>query len=131
MTRPNIARGQQVAAEVMNDEARIDRPSTTTILNETTGQLAPGPTEWVWSGPCRVRPFGDRNEQTPTFGHEAITVTRYEVWLPVDCPAIRIGDIVTVECTSDPQLELIRLRVLAVPLRTHLTRRTLSCELID
>jgi hypothetical protein len=131
VTRPSITRGRAVAAEIMDDFGRIDRPSTTTALNEDTGLLTPTTPTLIHRGPCRVRPVGDRSEQNPTFGHTALTVSRYDVWFPTDIPAIHVGDVVTVNCSDDEQLDEIRMRVVAIPARTHLTHRTLSCELVD
>lgn len=124
-----LTAGRRLAESIMADTVTVLRPSTSTALDTATGLLNVAAPSTIYRGSCRVRMLGDQNESTAAIGERHTTTIRFAVWMPVDVPEIRIGDLVQIDSSDDPQLSGRRLRVVSVPLRTHLFRRTAVCEL--
>lgn len=120
-----VENGRRLAESLMVDEAQIFR-SGGLVLDPDTGNLTPSVTT-VYDGVCRVR-APNLAEQTAIFGGTVATTIRYVVSIPWTAPAIKIGDVVKLTATEDPQLAEMELRIVSVNASTYVMRRTLGAE---
>lgn len=84
-------RGRQ--ADLFVDEATVERPSTTTTFNPTTGTLTPDPPTEMYAGACLIR--GVKWEGTNVEAGEAdVRLRLFTAKFPVDTD-VEVYDIVT------------------------------------
>jgi len=96
-----LERGRRLAEARMGDTCSIRRRGGTTT-DDNTGEVTP---TWadVYAGKCRIQQRTVQAEsQTP--GQDFQILTRLELQIPVDAPALQVGDEVTMTASGDPQL---------------------------
>lgn len=126
-----LAAGRAAALQLMRDTCIIERRDGDPVLNDTTGQLEQAYTT-VYSGQCRVKPFG-RAGQTPgtesQWGDHEVTLHQYVCVVPWDTtPAVRREDRVTVTSSDDTWLIGRHLEVVDVGLSGSATARRMVVE---
>jgi hypothetical protein len=100
--------------------------SSTIEYDETLGHDVDTAGDEVYAGVCRVRPAaGDR---VIAIGEGTVTLRLFDVTLPWDATGIEVGQLVTIDASSDPHMVDRELRVADVQGGTDTAYRRLVCE---
>lgn len=122
-----IERFRQRQQDVFRDTARIERPSTTTTLDDTTGVETPDPATTLHTGPCLIRGMAWEGTDVQSGGIE-VRLRRYKIKFAAEVPA-EVNDIVTpIASIYDPSLVGRHLRVTDVARDGWQISRWLVCE---
>ena len=126
-----LARGREAALQLMRDTCIIERRTAHSALNTTTGQYTDTWTT-VYSGPCRVKPPGDRGAgsgRDVTTGEGEVTLHKYELDLPWDAsPEVIRQDRATVTACDDTWVLGRRMEVVDVGYSGTSTSRRIAIE---
>lgn len=141
MTRPGnaVRAGSQVIPSGWETHHRPvpDGAMTATItisLPDTTGTWDAGLNRTVyatptvlWTGQARVQAIRFRPAMLES-GERPVTVRRFNIHIPLDCPPVPVGASVDVTAATDTQAEALALRVIDNPGGSLLWQRVLLCE---
>jgi hypothetical protein len=117
-----LARGRQVAEQLMTDTCTITRVTGQT-LNETTGQYVDA-TSTIYTGKCRVQLRNMTVASLPLSGDRQVVALQLEVSIPLSSTAPKVGDKVTVTASqNDPALVSRVFRVREEMHKSHATAR--------
>jgi hypothetical protein len=116
------------STRALPDMVTISRPLGATLA-ENYVLVPTGPTT-VYVGAGRVRPPNAR-ETSVIFGDTTATATRYVLTVPYDTAAIELGDVVTVDVGSDPEIDSMWFRVVRNAVGSWLIDRRVGLETID
>jgi len=102
---------RDTSAAAQPDTCTITRPIGEPTLNLTTGALAPGASETIYAGPCRVRPRGSE-ELDAQVGDLHESLGPYIGTIPATTPAgaigdpneVRVDDYLTLTASTDPSI---------------------------
>lgn len=126
---------QEIAESVLfggGDSCTIHREGTLTSFDEVTGQYVLDDGSLVYSGVCAIRDqstanVGGQGQQ----GMAPATLRRWLVKIPLDSPAIEVGDVVTMVTARDLTLPGQRFVVKDVGGGTFRVSRALAVEQWD
>lgn len=118
---------RDLAEQAMPDLCTITRPGERGAYDRETNTHAPSTDTEVWSGRCRVARGGLAAVDADT-GGLAETLGRYTVHLPHDVDPVEIGDVVTVDESTDPLLIGQFLTVTSVPPSSIHAQRSVEVE---
>ena len=121
---------QQQAESLMLDTAIVVRSPSGPSLNTTNGVLTSPIPETVHEGPCRLRQMSAQ-EQSAQFGEQHVTLSKFVACFPHDTNSIKIGDVVSLAATGDPDAEGRRYRVVAVPSATFTIYKAYPVEVVE
>ncbi|MCB0966273.1 MAG: hypothetical protein KDB37_05510 [Ilumatobacter sp.] len=114
----------------MTDECIVERPSSTSVFDETAGTYEPSAPTVVYAGVCRLRTASARAQIDQQVGGELVVLSSFDLWLPASTIDVRLGDVATITGSDDELIVGESYRVTRIEQRSHLTRRTLGVELI-
>lgn len=118
--------GRRAAERLMVETCTIGRQSGLTT-DQTTGKVTPA-YEQVYSGPCKVQTFTNR-EIFKDGGEHQFIVQRYELEIPFSATGVRTGDVATITSSQlDPDMPGRQYRVAALLNKSFATARRLSVE---
>ena len=118
------------AESLMVDTARVTRPGGEPTFDPATGLLTPSDGTVIFSGPCRlIPPSGIAN--TPVFGEQQVTESRYVACFRHDATDAKIGDIVTFTESDDPDVLDRSFRIAAVPASSFVVYKGYPCESVE
>lgn len=107
---------------------RITDPGT---ISKVDG-LFTGPTSvTIFSGLCSVTPIVSRRDRFDVHGEQQVYQNQYRVLLPYDADGIRIGDLLQVTSSEDPDFVTKEMEVKDVLLVTDISLRRLTVIDID
>lgn len=107
---------------------RVDRPSSGTVWDDTTGTETPAPPTVVYDGPCRYQYQSAAGQ--PTVADTPVPLADVRVVVPADGTEYRVNDVVTVlAAPTNPDLVGRRLNVQAVSGSSVSWQRDLYCQL--
>jgi hypothetical protein len=122
-----LARGRQVAEQLMTDACTITRVTGQT-LNETTGQYV-DTTSTIYTGKCRVQLRNMTVASLPLSGDRQVVALQLEVSIPLSSTAPKVGDKVTVTASqNDPALVSRVFRVREEMHKSHATARRIVVQ---
>lgn len=121
---------RQEAESLMVDTGSISRPGEGGTLDPVTGLWTPTPAAVVHTGPCRLRQ-PNTAEQEVVFGDELVTRQRWLVDFPHTVTEGRIGDVITITASDDPEAEARSFRIVAESAMTYNLYREYACEAIE
>jgi len=118
------------AESLMVDTARVTRPGGAPTFDPATGLLTPADGTVIFTGPCRlIPPNGMAN--TPVFGEQQVTESRYVACFKHDTTAPRIGDVVTFTESDDPDVLDRSFRIAAVSASSIVVYKGYPCESVE
>lgn len=122
-----ISRFRRRQAALFRDTATLERPSSSSSLNTSTGDYTPGAATLIHTGACLIRGMGWEGMDAETGGNE-VRLRRYRVKFAVDIAA-QVDDIVTATAsTYDSSLIGLPLRVTDVVRDGWQISRWMICE---
>ena len=124
--RPNVALLRTYASTWLTETGTVYTTGPY-VLNETTGQVEPGPPIVHYTGPCLVRPHG-LDAKVVMAGEAAWTITRYDVTLPANATAMIGHKFKVTACPFDPALVDVELHLVDVPLDSWQVSRVCVAE---
>lgn len=118
-----------VAQGAQSGTCQLLRPSDAPpALNPSTLAYEPGPPVVLWSGPCRVQPQSRSGAQVVDAAGEQVTLSGYQVTVPISAGQVVVDDLVLITASADPQLVGRTLRVTDVSYGDLQAERHLDCE---
>lgn len=114
------------ATASMDAACIITRP-TGTGTTDDDGTYTPSQGTTIYTGVCRVVTMV-RTDAVQVAGEAQETHRRLQVGIRYDAPEIRIGDLVDITMTADPQLLGRKLRVLEIAYGSEQWQRNLICD---
>ena len=130
MVARHITNAQEhLAAKLLVDTCTIHRPDATGALNPTTLALVDGGAQ-LWEGKCFVnfRP-GDSAGEYVTIEALGRSDQRVRVRLPLACPALDRGDLITVTESDNAQLLSVELEVLDDSTGSYAVSKIVRCRM--
>lgn len=96
---------EAVARSLLVDTCAVTRPATPGVMDAVTLQYDDVPVE-VWTGPCFVndRPGSPRSPEWVNLEALGRTDTAVRVRLPLTCPQLQAGDVITVTASASTVL---------------------------
>lgn len=123
--RGEIGSLREQSESLMDEECAITRYSVGT-LDPVTGDYT-GPASAIYTGKCRVRPFGGTQGSSVVVGSLDEVLARYVVRIPSSADPVRVDDVVTVS-SCDPVLDGRTFVVSHVPAESWQVDRKLIVE---
>lgn len=102
---------------------RLTNPGT---ISKTNALLTGPSTVTVFTGLCSVTPIVSRRDRFDVHGEQQVYQNQYRVLLPYDADGIRIGDILQVTSSEDPDFLLKEFEIKDVLLVTDISLRRLT-----
>lgn len=121
------AHHRPVPEGAMTATVTISLPDVAGTWDDATSRTVYGPGTLLWSGAARVQAL-PVEATTPVVGEQQQTVRRYQVSVPLGCPAVPVGAALDVTTATDQQAEALALRVVDNPDGSLLWERDLVCE---
>ena len=121
--------GRRAAERMMTDTCAVRYPTGTSTPDPDTGTEAPDYAD-RFTSKCKVQARNLQARQEEVGGRTATTVS-VELHLPIDAPAVEVGDvceIAAVGALSDPQMLGRKFRVVAPVAKSFATARRLDVE---
>ena len=120
------------AESLMVDTARVTRPGGEPTFDPDTGLLTPSDGTVIFTGPCRLMaPTQGGMANTPVFGEQQVTESRYVACFRHDATDAKIGDIVTFTESDDPDVLDRSFRIAAVPASSFVVYKGYPCESVE
>lgn len=132
MTRRHIDRAAEHLARILLvDTCTITRPDDSGALNATTLKLEAG-ADTIFEGKCFVnfRP-GDSAGEYVTIESLGRSDVKTRVRLPLDCPALIYGDLITIDNSDNDQLTGTELEVLDDSTGSYAVSKIVRCRFRD
>lgn len=114
-----------------NAQVRVHDPSRDTpgAFDPATGTRAAATPFWLTTAPVTARVQEIRSATQANLAQEAVAVRDYLIQLPMDHPAVQIGNVVvTTACVNDPSLLAVDLVVQDVQYGSERFTRDLVCR---
>lgn len=118
---------RETVAAHLPDTCTISTPGQP-VLDKNTGTYTNPAGAPVYSGPCRVRPAGQRGDLVVQAGGEPVTFRTYDATIPWDAAGVEVDHILTLTTSADPSLVGRPLRVRDVQYGSWQLGRRLTLE---
>lgn len=109
-------------------------PDTCTITGGSTGTFDPATGEYTttatttYNGPCRIRQYGNAQDNVVLVGDLDAVLARYVVTLPASATGIAVNQVLTITASDDADLVGRSFNVAHVPTQSWLIDRRILIE---